>query len=135
MITPTITPEKLDRKFPVPPWANKVTGPYGESGGWVWDQDGYARNLYFDAGPCSVGIGEACDKDGNLVYLDPVCFDAGLSWTGIDDLDYRISDLLADLNAIQAIVPQVREYDARMRAALVRDDDHRTTPTMDSNQE
>jgi len=91
MTTPALTVEELTRRYPVPSWANEVTSPNG-NGGWVWDVDGFARCLYFDAGACSVGIGEECDKDGNLVYLDPVCFDVDASWTGIDDLDHGISD-------------------------------------------
>ncbi len=73
--TPTVAPEGLDDRYPVPSWADEVHGSYGvdERDGWGWDQTEFTRCLYWTAGYVSIGVAETCAPDGRYIGVEHPC--------------------------------------------------------------
>ena len=121
MTTPTITPRKLDRMYPPPPWANVISGSYGdnERQGWAWDKDGYERNLFFQSGCVVAGMGESCDGDGSHYRCElPTLSVLEHDWEWVDDLEQVAGGILADIQAVASVAADIQRYAARMGAGL-----------------
>jgi len=117
----SLTAEDLDALYPVPDWANRVTGSamQEDRNGWELDGDGYIRNLFWEGEYCSIGLGESCGLDGTYLDICPPVFTTLSDRNGeyenqTKGLLHVVTHYATEIHHALKVVPDILAYVERM---------------------